>query len=129
RTMLRELITDTENQADDPSAACEPAEQTDPTRREAFQMFAQLGIGSAVFRRALAVHAEKSPQVTVDMIRQAEWIAGITLTDAQRRGILAEIGQTQAHFQAMRKVLLPNDVPPALLFHPAPLAHPGEAQS
>jgi Asp-tRNA(Asn)/Glu-tRNA(Gln) amidotransferase A subunit family amidase len=53
------------------------------------------------------------------MIRQAEWIAGITLSDDQRRAILTDLGRALANYEAMRKVPLANDVPPAILFQPA----------
>src|SRR2546423_12588431 len=49
------------------------AEDLPPTRRRLLQALAGLGVGSAVFRRALAAAADKAPAVTADMIRQAEW--------------------------------------------------------
>jgi hypothetical protein len=47
------------------------------TRRHLFKVLAGLGIGSTVFQRALAAQGEQTPAVTVEMIRQAEWIAGL----------------------------------------------------
>jgi Asp-tRNA(Asn)/Glu-tRNA(Gln) amidotransferase A subunit family amidase len=95
-----------------------------PTRRHLVQMLAGLGIGSAVFQRALAAAAEKAPAITADMIQQAEWIAGLTLSDEDRRALTASLNRLQRDLETMRKVPLANEVPPALAFHPAPWSPP-----
>jgi Asp-tRNA(Asn)/Glu-tRNA(Gln) amidotransferase A subunit family amidase len=88
-------------------------------RRRLLQALAGLGIGSAVFQRALVAQTQPAGTVTLDMIRQAEWIAGIELNDEQRKGVLDDIGKAVRDFKAMRSVSLTTDVPPALTFHPA----------
>ncbi len=45
-------------------------------RRTAIAVLSSLGSGSSVFRRALAKDAEKQMVVTVEMIAEAEWVAG-----------------------------------------------------
>jgi Asp-tRNA(Asn)/Glu-tRNA(Gln) amidotransferase A subunit family amidase len=95
-------------------------------RRHLLRVLTGLGIGSVVFRRALAAGAEEPGKLTVDMIRQAEWIAGIELSDSQRKAILSSLRGALHDFQTMRAVPLTNDVPPALVFHPAPLLGPAE---
>jgi Asp-tRNA(Asn)/Glu-tRNA(Gln) amidotransferase A subunit family amidase len=87
-------------------------------------MLAGLGVGPAVFRRALAAAADKAPEVTADMIRQAEWIAGITLSDKDRKALVGGLNQMQRSFETMRAVPLPNHIPPALSFDPAPWLPP-----
>ena len=59
-------------------------EQGDLTRRTLLQGLAVLGIGTATFRRALAAQAAQAGAVTPEMIKQAEWIAGLDLTDEER---------------------------------------------
>ena len=100
------------------------AEDLPPTRRRLLQVLAGLGVGSAVFRRALAAAADKAPTVTVDMIRQAEWVAGLTLSDDDRQALVGSLNQQQREFETMRAVPLPNHVPPALSFDPAPWLPP-----
>src|SRR5436189_4495979 len=90
------------------------AEDLPPTRRRLLQALAGLGVGSAVFRRALAAAADNAPAVTADMIRQAEWVAGLTLSDKDRTALVRGLNQQQREFEAMRAVPLPNHVPPAL---------------
>src|SRR5262245_48530852 len=51
-------------------------------RRAALKALAAAGVGTATFRRALAAQADKAQnaRVTPEMIKQAEWIAGLDLT-------------------------------------------------
>ncbi len=108
---------------DDPLSA-DNGEAFPPTRRQLLQALAGLGIGSAVFQRALAAAADKAPAVTTDMIRQAEWIAGIKLSDEDRGALAGSLNRQQRAFETMRAVKLANDVPPALSFLPAPWSPP-----
>src|SRR5205823_11462429 len=95
-----------------------------PTRRQAFQALAALGVGTLTFQRALASQVAAQPEapaaVTAEMIQQAEWVSGITLSEADRKALVAEINSTQRGFAALRKVPVPNSVPPAVAFDPAP---------
>jgi Asp-tRNA(Asn)/Glu-tRNA(Gln) amidotransferase A subunit family amidase len=89
------------------------------SRRTALGALAGLGIGTAVFQRALAAQAEGAA-VTPEMIRQAEWIAGIELTDDERSALNKELDNDQKKFQALREAAVGYDVPPALTFYPLP---------
>ena len=42
-----------------------------PTRRHLLKVLAGLGVGSAIFHRALAADAEKAVTVTLEMVQQA----------------------------------------------------------
>jgi Asp-tRNA(Asn)/Glu-tRNA(Gln) amidotransferase A subunit family amidase len=95
-----------------------------PTRRHLLAVLAGLGVGSAVFQRALAADAEKAVTVTPEMIEQAEWIAGLNLTEDDRKALAAALTGSLRQFKAMRAVKLPNSVPPALAFNPAPWLPP-----
>jgi Asp-tRNA(Asn)/Glu-tRNA(Gln) amidotransferase A subunit family amidase len=81
-----------------------------------------------VFQRALAAQTDEAGKVTLDMIRQAEWIAGLELTDDQRKAILADVGKAVRDFKAMRNVSVSYDVPPAISFHPAPFQSAAQGQ-
>jgi Asp-tRNA(Asn)/Glu-tRNA(Gln) amidotransferase A subunit family amidase len=91
-------------------------------RRRLLKAIAALGVGSAVFQRALAALAEQSPEVTSKMIRQAEWISDMEFTKDERRLMFEDLGDLLAHFEEIRAVPLDNAVSPALLFDPVPLA-------
>lgn len=92
-----------------------------PTRRQLLAAAAGLGDGSTTFRRALAAEAQKADApgtVTPEMVANAEWVAGVTLTEDQRKTIAGGMTQALAGFAALHKVEVPNSVPPAIHFFP-----------
>jgi Asp-tRNA(Asn)/Glu-tRNA(Gln) amidotransferase A subunit family amidase len=93
-------------------------------RRTILKGLAVLGVGSEAFRRAVAAQAEQAGKVTPEMIRQAEWIAGLELTDKEREGTARAVERNLRSFQAIRKVEIAYDVPPALTFFPDPGLRP-----
>jgi Asp-tRNA(Asn)/Glu-tRNA(Gln) amidotransferase A subunit family amidase len=104
-----------------------PTPEAAPTRRHLLKALAGLGVGSAVFQRALVAQAEKALTVTPEMVEQAMWIAGLKLSEADRKSLATALTQAQRDFEAMRAVKLPNHVPPALAFDPAPWLPPAAA--
>ena len=86
-----------------------------------------MGIGTATFRRAVAAQAADAAKVTPEMIKQAEWIAGLELTDKERESAAKEVQESLGSFEALRKVEVGYDVPPALSFHPSPALSPARA--
>ncbi len=89
-----------------------------PSRRQLLEGLAALGVGSAVFQRALAAQAGAEGKVTPEMIEQAEWIAGLKLSEEDRKRLAGALTGMVRNFQTMRAVPLPNHVPPALTFQP-----------
>ena len=53
------------------------------------------------------------------MIQQAEWIAGLKLSDDDRKALVGRINSAQRQFARLRQVPLANDVPPAFAFLPS----------
>ncbi|MBO0699412.1 MAG: amidase [Zavarzinella sp.] len=94
-----------------------------PSRRQLMMTLAGLGVGNLVFQRAVVAQAPKEGRVTEEMIKQAEWVAGLSLTDEQRKGIVQRVNNSQRQFERLRQINLPNDVPPAFAFIPS--AEPG----
>jgi Asp-tRNA(Asn)/Glu-tRNA(Gln) amidotransferase A subunit family amidase len=92
------------------------------------QLLSALGIGSAVFQRALAAQAEQARTVTPEMIQQAEWVAGLQLSEDERKAITQGIQQTLRDCETLRRVRLDNSVPPAIAFQPAPWQTPGDGR-
>jgi Asp-tRNA(Asn)/Glu-tRNA(Gln) amidotransferase A subunit family amidase len=102
-----------------------PTPPDPPSRRHVLKALAALGVGSAVFQRAVAAQAEQQPTgVTAEMIKQAEWIAGLSLTDDQRKATAGRVNAALRGYETLRKIPLDNGVPPALAFNPAPWLPP-----
>lgn len=89
-------------------------------RRSVLKGLAALGVGTLEFRRALAMQAAAAARVTPEMVKQAEWIAGITFSDDERKGIARSLDESLRDFEELRKVEIGYDVPPALTFFPTP---------
>ena len=60
------------------------------------------------------------------MIAQAEWVAGLELSDAEREAAARSVERLQQSFRAMRDVDVEYDVPPAILFSAAPTSRGDE---
>jgi Asp-tRNA(Asn)/Glu-tRNA(Gln) amidotransferase A subunit family amidase len=100
-----------------------------PTRRHILQLLASIGVGSTVFQRALAADAEKATAITAEMIQQAEWVAGLQLAENDRKTLAGSLNQAMRDYETLRKVPLPNHVPLALAFQPAPWLPPADDRS
>ncbi len=90
------------------------------SRRQLLAALASAGVGTVAFQRALAAQAEQAGKITPELIQQSEWIAGITLTEEDRKSVADAVQRDQRKFEALRKVDLKNSVPPALSFFAAP---------
>ncbi len=99
-------------------------------RRQVFQLVAAAGIGSVTFQRALAteiVQDEPKPdapepirKITLEMVQNAEWIAGLTLTDEERKRLAGTLTTDLMALKLARSAKLPNSLSPALHFIPQP---------
>lgn len=93
------------------------------SRRELLGAIAGLGIGTAAFHRALAATVTAQPRlegVTAEMVKNAEWVAGIALADDDRKAIAGRLTFLYSNIDALRKVDIGYDIPPAVHFTPAP---------
>jgi Asp-tRNA(Asn)/Glu-tRNA(Gln) amidotransferase A subunit family amidase len=72
--------------------------------------------GSAVFGRALLALAEGKEAITLDMIRQAEWISGLSYTNEERDLMLEGLNRLEENLETIRAISVDNSVPPALHF-------------
>jgi Asp-tRNA(Asn)/Glu-tRNA(Gln) amidotransferase A subunit family amidase len=94
-------------------------------RRRVLKAITTVGVGSALFGRALVTLAAGKDKVTTGMIKEAEWVAGVSFTAADRKLMLDGVNEALRDYAAMRAVALDNSVAPALRFDPAPLAPAG----
>jgi Asp-tRNA(Asn)/Glu-tRNA(Gln) amidotransferase A subunit family amidase len=94
-------------------------------RRSALSILGTAGIGTAVFQRALAAQAGDGP-VTREMVADAEWVAGIKLTDAQRETAVNALKWAREDAKRVRSIELDNSLLPGLSFVPfaSPAARP-----
>lgn len=99
----------------------------DLSRRDLFAALAAAGISSPVFGRAVAVAAEEQTNtpITAESIKQAEWIAGIDLSDDDRKAVLSRVRNWQAGLKKFREVKLGNMAPFPFAFVPSPAIAPG----
>lgn len=97
------------------------------SRRELFAAVAAVGVGGDTFQRAAAAVAAqpKVEAVTPEMVQAAEWVAGVTLTDQERKAVAGALTNTLRNVASFNKLPIGNAVGPAIHF----TAVPGEAPS
>ncbi len=90
------------------------------SRRRFFGVCAAAGIGSTLFADALCAMAEGKPEekITIEMISEAADIAGVNITANQKETLVPKLNEQRLAFDAIRKLHLSNDVPPAFHFDP-----------
>jgi len=90
-------------------------------RRKFLGFFSAAGLGGTLFPGALLAVARDAPQVTPEMVGSAAGIAGIPLSEDERKqvaeGLNREGGLLQS-FRSLREINLGNDTPLALAFNP-----------
>ena len=86
-------------------------------RRQLMGWLSATGIGTVSFHRALTVQATSAQEVTVEMVKQAEWISGIELTEDQRNQTAAGLTRTLRDLEALRSFEVGYDTWPALKLH------------
>jgi Asp-tRNA(Asn)/Glu-tRNA(Gln) amidotransferase A subunit family amidase len=91
-----------------------------PDRRLILKGLAGLGLGTATWRRALAVQVAEAAEITPAMIANAEWIAGIELSDEERETITRSVQRVVNDIRDLRSVPLGYEVTPCLSFSAAP---------
>ena len=109
--------------SDDESNQAETAAST-ISRRVVLETLAGLGIGGAVFCRAVAAQVQAAGAVTGEMIQQAEWISGLELKPEERDMVARGLTRALAGFEQLRAVKLDNSIAPAIVFNPAPSQPP-----
>jgi Asp-tRNA(Asn)/Glu-tRNA(Gln) amidotransferase A subunit family amidase len=60
-----------------------------------------------------------APRITKEMMREAEKLIGIELTDAQEAMALGGVNRNLDAYETVRKIDIPLDTEPAIAFHPA----------
>jgi len=101
-----------------------PPDPLDHNRRRFALTLGALGLGGTLLPGALTAVAQETDAVTVEQVRAAARIAGLSLTDSDFETIVKRLNETdglRADFASIREAKLPNSVPPAFLFNPLPV--------
>src|ERR1700731_735585 len=95
------------------------------SRREFLSICSAAGVGSTFFAGTLHALAIATPEakVTVEMIDKAAELAGISLAPDKTTALLSKINEQRRAYAAIRRLHLPNDVPPAFHFDPVTTSH------
>ncbi len=88
------------------------------SRRAVLGALSAVGLTSPVFARALLAQKTEDGQITAEMIRQAEWIADLELTDEQRQKLAENLQRNRREAARLRETPCDADVPPASVFRP-----------
>ena len=110
------------------------SEQTRYDRRAFMAYFSSIGLGATLLPGVLwsqaataappaagAASAEVSAaEITLETIRCAEEIAGLSFTDEERQLMLSGLQNYQRQYEGLREIALPNAVAPAIRFDPIP---------
>lgn len=86
-------------------------------RRQLLASLAATGIGTSALHRAIASGSQEA-ELTVESIKEAEWITDLELTDEEREGILSAVERTNSAMAELRKQKLEYTVPMGVQFAP-----------
>ncbi len=89
----------------------------DVSRRQMMSAIAATGISSAAFHRAIAAQSPDDG-ITVERIRDAEWVAGIELTDEERERVAGAMQRVNKQRRDVRWAAVGYDTLPAVCFDP-----------
>jgi len=97
-------------------------------RRGILKGLTAAGLLASPVGRVVASMAAEGREITPELIRQAEWLAGLEFTDEERALMLEDLVEREAALAKLREVTLDNAVPPAVQFDAGPTPA-GEASS
>ena len=85
-------------------------------RRDFMQVVATLTSGEAALGQAAVALGQEKDSLSRETLIQAERIAGVSFTDAQREMILPALRNYVQNMQSVRQMSVPPEVAPALVF-------------
>ncbi len=94
--------------------------KTNLTRRKFFACFSTIGISSTFFPKILwaKFQENKEQKITKAMLREAEQLAGLEFTDAERDLMLEGVNENLETYEKLRAIAIDNSIPPAIQFNP-----------
>ena len=90
------------------------------TRRRFLAYFSSIGLSSTLLPGILwtKVQEGKVQKITKDLLHDAEQLAGLELTDAERELMVEGLNEYLESYELLRQIPLENSVSPALQFNP-----------
>ncbi len=88
------------------------------SRRTLLGSLSAIGIGSLSFQRALVAQVEEKLVFDEKLIANAEWIAGLELTDEERAIVASGMERALRNAENLRATVVDFDTAPALVFRP-----------
>ena len=92
-------------------------------RRRFIECFSAAGLGSTLLPGALAAVARDAATITIDMLQDAQRIAGVSFTPDEQRRLLEKLNGARGYvagFERLREAGLGNSAQPAIVFNPVP---------
>ncbi|MGD2217911.1 MAG: amidase, partial [Gemmatimonadales bacterium] len=98
---------------------------TQLTRRRFLAYFSGIGLSSTLLPGVLwsLLQDQEELKITVEMLADAEAVAGLEFTDEERQLMLQGLNRRLRGYEVLRSLELVNKVPPALYFEPVPPGH------
>jgi Asp-tRNA(Asn)/Glu-tRNA(Gln) amidotransferase A subunit family amidase len=87
-------------------------------RRDFLSYFSAAGLSGTLLPGVLWSRIQEHREITVEVLAEAEKIAGLEFTEEQREDMVRGLGGNLRQYEALRGTLIPNEVPPALHFDP-----------
>jgi Asp-tRNA(Asn)/Glu-tRNA(Gln) amidotransferase A subunit family amidase len=92
---------------------------TSPDRRQFLAVLSAAGAGGGLFPGVLWARVKEANEITIEVVADAEKLAGLSFTDDQREMMLSGLrGNLEAYRFLREEVEVPNHVVPALHFDP-----------
>ncbi|MCC9137052.1 amidase [Pontibacter silvestris] len=85
-------------------------------------------IGAACFLSGAFISKIADNKITVPVLQEAQKLIGINFTNAQLDSATSEMEDVREGYERIRKVPLPNNVAPALVFNPIPVGYSFEQE-
>jgi hypothetical protein len=85
-------------------------------RRQFVRFLTSLSAGNTAFGNAVLAQADGEKRVTRGMVIQAEELAGLKFTDAQRALLIPNLDNYLLGIQRIRELSIPPEVAPAIYF-------------
>lgn len=87
-------------------------------RRSFMAYFSAAGLGGTLLPGILWAQAQEQPEVTAEMVADAERMAGLEFSEDEREMMLRGLDRNLEAYRALREQSIPNEVPPAIRFDP-----------
>jgi Asp-tRNA(Asn)/Glu-tRNA(Gln) amidotransferase A subunit family amidase len=97
-----------------------PEDRPELERRHFLAVLSSFGVAGGLFPGVLWARIQDAADVTPEVVAEAEKVAGIEFTPAERELMVAGLRANRSAYGVLRDLGIPNDVAPAFHFDPTP---------